>query len=245
MNRHERRRAEREARKASSSFAEVVAIHEAGHAVARYLTAMEMGFDPSDAIAYIDVGLVPVPYASMDGKAMLVSSAVTFGPMYSRPMIDHLHDNPVSSAIGAGHPTTLETEVAACRNAGVDVLSWAKCKALVCMAGPVAESRFTARPIDEVVHSYECENDLRDAARDCLVAGMTEDEATNICDNALDLAKRIFAERDIWHAVVALADRLPAKGRLEGHRAASIILEALRSKQTQRDPRLSADGLAS
>jgi hypothetical protein len=185
-----------------------------------------------------------VVYASVDDKAMLVSSAVTFGSMYSRPMIDYLRDNPISQAMGPGHPTTLKAEVEACRNAGLDILTWAANKVFIAMAGPTAESKFTARPIDEVVNSYECENDLRDAMRDCLLAGMTTDEATNVCDNALNLTARIFAERDIWHAVVTLADRLPANGRLEGHRAASIILEALRSKQTPRDTRLSAKGLA-
>ena len=51
MNRQQRRKALKENRKAAADHAPTVAIHEAGHAVARYLTAGAMGFETEEAIA--------------------------------------------------------------------------------------------------------------------------------------------------------------------------------------------------
>lgn len=230
MNRHERRRAAKDARKGNRTVAKVVAVHEAGHALARYLTAEALGFEADEAIAYIEVAFVPLPHASLDGKATLSSSAVTFGPMYSMAMINHLQSNPVPQDMGPGHPVTIRAEVAACKAAGIDVASWAALKAFVCMAGAAAEAKFTGRPAGEVVNGYECENDLSDAVRDCLLAGMTSAEATNVANNALDHAETAFADPRQWRAVLALADSLPVSGRVQGQRAAAIIARALASE---------------
>jgi hypothetical protein len=203
-----------------------VAVHEAGHALARYLTAHELGFETSEAIVYIEVAFEPRPYASLDGKAILSTSAITYGPMYSRAMIKYLQENPVSQDLGPGHPVTLQAEVDACKDAGIDVVSWARLKALVCMAGPAAEAKFTARPVSEVVGSYECENDVRDGVRGCLRAGMTSEEAQNVRDNALDSVETYLRDPRHWRAVLDLAQSLPAVGRLQGQHAAAIIARA-------------------
>jgi hypothetical protein len=227
MNRHARRAAVKQARQQNGGLAKVVAVHEAGHAVARYLTAEELGHDTEDAIFYIEVGFVAPRRASFDGKAMLSSSAVTFGPMYSRPMIDYLKRNPVLQDHGATHPVTIQTQVDACKAAGIDVAEWAALKTFICMAATAAEAKFTGRPIEEVANSYQCEDDLRDAMRDCLLAGMTTAEATNVVNNVLDHAEEVFADPRVWAAVLAVADSLPAVGRVEGRQVAAIIRDAL------------------
>ena len=55
MNRHQKRAAKAKAK--STEIKRVVAIHEAGHAVARYLTAEDFGCTTDDAISSIDIGL--------------------------------------------------------------------------------------------------------------------------------------------------------------------------------------------
>ena len=57
MNRKERRAAEAMARKQRNAAPDsnVVAAHEAGHAVARYLTAAEIGYPPEEAISQIEI----------------------------------------------------------------------------------------------------------------------------------------------------------------------------------------------
>jgi hypothetical protein len=230
MNRQQRRAAVKDARKQNRGAARVVAVHEAGHALGRYLTADVLGFQPEEAIAYIEVLFDPRPRASLDGKATVSSSAVTFGRMYSRHMDEFLKANPVPQDAGRGHPITIDAEVKACRTGGVDVESWAGCKAFICMAGPAAEARFAGRPASDVVKSYECESDLRDAVRECMRAGKTAEEAQEVAKRALDKAEAVLAEPGHWRAVLALAESLPVAGRMQGRRAAAIIKQALEAK---------------
>jgi hypothetical protein len=217
----------KEARSQNRGLAKITAVHEAGHAVARYFTAGELGFETDEAIFYIDIVFDPNPHMSRDGKAVTSSSAATFGPMYSRPMIDCLRSNPVPQDMGVGHPVTLRAEIDTCKAGGIDVARWAVLKAFVCLAGAAAEAKFSGRPPDEVMESYECENDVADALRACKLAGLSTEEAAQCVCGELDQAVEFFAEPQIWRAVLALADGLPVAGRLQGKRAAAIIGDAL------------------
>jgi len=56
-------------------------IHEAGHAVGRYLTADAFGIERGHSISHIDIypdSAGPIGH-SQDGKMVLVSQATTFG----------------------------------------------------------------------------------------------------------------------------------------------------------------------
>jgi hypothetical protein len=63
-----------------------VAVHEAGHAVGRFLTAADLGYSTDESISYIDVGLGRLSEQSTDGRMRLVSEATTYGPMLSQQM---------------------------------------------------------------------------------------------------------------------------------------------------------------
>jgi hypothetical protein len=217
-NRHERRAANALSRKQLT----ITAIHEAGHAVGRYLTADIMGHSVEDAISWIEVGLDAMPCASRDYSAMLSSMATTYGPMYSRPMIDLLISSPSHDPADA-----VEADVSRCIAAGIDVIAWAKAKALICMFGPVAEAIYTRREIATVVNSYECESDLNDAMFGCWLAKMSAEDVSTAVNVAVEIAARKLADPKVWRAVQRLANNLPAQGRLEGPRAAEIIGQAL------------------
>ena len=62
----------------------IVAVHEAGHAVAKVLAAGELGYSITEAINHIDIGTDESWGQSTDGKMMLRSQGVTFGPIFSR-----------------------------------------------------------------------------------------------------------------------------------------------------------------
>jgi hypothetical protein len=86
-NRRERLAARAIARKRPTD--RVVAVHEAGHAVGRVLTAEQLGYSLEDAIDRIDVGVASGGRSvSLDGRAKLISQAVTFGPKFSRELSD-------------------------------------------------------------------------------------------------------------------------------------------------------------
>jgi hypothetical protein len=198
----------------------ITAIHEAGHAVGRYLTAHDMGHNTDDAIAYIEVADSDEPRINPDGM-ILSTLATTYGPMYSRAMMDHLANYPNDDPV--------EVDVERCIKAGIDVVSWAKAKALIAVFGPAAEAIYTGREIEEVMSSPECANDLAAAYRECTLAGMTRQAATNCIHAAIDDARTKLADQRVWGSVQRLADNLRLQGRLEGKRAAEIIARALQS----------------
>jgi len=199
------------------SLDKVLAVHEAGHAVARYLCANTMGFRPDEAVGYIEIA-PPFSRPSLDAKSILAPKPAVFGPVYSRPMMDFLKADAISLDLTAA--------VGACKANGIDVEMWASARALICMAGPVAEALFTNRSLRECAN--ECQSDLGDATRYCLAAGMTTQEATKVCNGALDWAREVFDDPRNWAAVLALADSLPSGGRINGKQTEKIITGAMR-----------------
>lgn len=196
----------------------VAAVREAGNAVARYLSADTLGFRADEAIDYIDIA-PPFSRPSLDAKTILAPKAATIGPVYSRPMMDFLKTYAISQDLTAA--------VEACKAHGIDVEMWAAVKAFVCMAGAAAEARFTNGSLREIANGYEWENELSHATRYCLSAGMTRQEASKVCNNALNWAREVFDDPQNWIAVLALADSLPTGGRINGHQIAKIIMRAM------------------
>ncbi len=70
----------------------VIAIHEAGHAIARFLTVGDLGgYSEDAAIAYIEVHSDPAQAQSRDSfdkKATLHSQAITYGPRFPKQVSD-------------------------------------------------------------------------------------------------------------------------------------------------------------
>jgi hypothetical protein len=224
MNRLERRTVR--AMNRSSKPDPVVAIHEAGHAVGRVLMAEIMRFERDEAIAFIDMNS-GTPYAS--STMVPQPQATTYGPMYSRPMNDFLSAN---SSVGNGSASraSLILDVAMCKAAGIDVLAWARAKTVIAVAGPISEAFYTQREISAVIESPECANDLNDAIRDCTLAGMSGDDKVATMDWAVERATTLLSAPNVWQAVTILADSLPSSGRMQGKRAAQIIVQALGSE---------------
>ena len=94
------------------------------------------------------------------------------------------------------------------------------------MAGAAAEALFTNRSLSEIANQYE--NDLEDATRYCLATGMTTQEASKVCNGALNWAREVFDDPQIWTAVLALADSLPSGGSINGGQIEKIITRAMR-----------------
>jgi hypothetical protein len=85
MNRHERRAAKVRARLvAKNGGSHIVAVHEAGHAIAKVLAAEELGYSINEAIDRIEIGVGETLGRSVDGRMITRSQAVTYGPTFSR-----------------------------------------------------------------------------------------------------------------------------------------------------------------
>ena len=82
MNRHQRRVAK--AQGIGGKLDPVIAIHEAGHAVARVLGAADFGLPAEKMVSHIDVGTAEnLGESHFDKSVRLTSQAVTYGPTLS------------------------------------------------------------------------------------------------------------------------------------------------------------------
>jgi hypothetical protein len=223
MNRRERRAQKAESRRQFR----IVAIHEAGHAVGRVMTAKMMGLRYDEAIDYIRIGPDTSSHSiSADGKVTLISQATTCGPEFCSPMKEYMEANPAPLA-NLSSDGALKNDVARCKEAGIDVENWARANALICMFGPVAEAIYTGRDTWSVITCYACQSDYEYAVGYCALAGIPEGDIRAIVVWAAETASQMLAAKDAWMSVLELANSLPSSGRLDGKRAAEIICRTL------------------
>jgi hypothetical protein len=209
-------------------------VHEAGHAVGRFLTAPRLGFDCDDAISHIDIHVTDVwdGYKSFDGRMMLPSQATTFGPMFSRELDAFF----LANVAGDGAREVPCKEAAGilvkARAAGLDVDGWFRAKGLTVVFGPMAEAKFSGKPFEDVWDDYSAESDMMDLVRHGFLAGLLEQIET-VEREIVDNATREIARPEVWRAILSVADILQP-GRTDGRKVAAIIAAALESSGRSR-----------
>jgi hypothetical protein len=116
------------------------------------------------------------------------------------------------------------------RAAGLDCKTWLTARLLMGLMGGAAEAKLPGKSFNEVWQSYECESDMKEALKDCMLAGIEEIKTmTAQLDAAATRAIETVQRPDVWRAILALADRLPATGRFDGKEAVALIIRALRA----------------
>jgi hypothetical protein len=221
MNRSQRRAAK--AKGNIRKLDRVVAVHEAGHAVARFLVADDFGRPPEEMIRYIEVGLA---HAAEDTP---VAQATTFGATFStelQSVIDR-----TAAVTGRNSITNEEIREAftVARSEGIDVDRWLRARLLIMTLASVAEAMHSGRSIVEVWNSPESESDLRGALRDGYRAGIADGQIAYFIREALERSEELIRQETVQRAIEALADALPDQGRIAGRRAAAIIHHALQA----------------
>jgi hypothetical protein len=188
MNRQTRRAAKAMARHTPKpKYHQIVAVHEAGHAVAKVMTAPDFGYEVHEAVAYIDVGSREPCGLTPDGKMILRSQAVTYGPTFSKEI--SLAAAEFKAAFFADR-TSLTVQgndsrelfcgiLNAAQTAGADIKMWFRIRAFDAVAGCVAEANFSKRDFGELFfQDYATEGDRRDIAHDARMAAIPASEAT-------------------------------------------------------------------
>jgi hypothetical protein len=226
MNRHQRRAAK--AQSIGKQLDPVIAIHEAGHAVARVLSAEDFGRPAEKMISYIEVGTGQNMGVSLFDKSVTFRcQAVIYGPTLSAEL------QAVYERTAAGiDPSKLTQQhiidaVKLAKDEGIDVTRWVRARMLITTLGPVAEAQYTGRQVAGVWNSLECENDQKGAVEDGIWAGLTAAQIRAYIDEALAQSEVLMRQENVQRAVHALADALPVSGRLKGQRAVLIITRAL------------------
>ena len=238
VNRRERRAARAKAR--HHGIDPITALHEAGHAVGRYLTAPDMGFPEDEMITEIVVyieGEKPDMGTSIDGRAKLQELAVCNGPMLTAelgalvPAAREKLGLLAASTLSGRQSLDLVKEVlTAGRNEGIDVNAWVEARAIVSVFGPMVEAMQRKMTFDDVWNGYEAEDDLGGIVGDGVAAGLSPDEIAVVIKSAVDRVVDYLQQTNVLDAVNALGRHLQRHGTTSGKRASAIIRGAMKAR---------------
>jgi hypothetical protein len=221
VNRHERRAAARKA--LSAKLDPLVAYHEAGHAIGRFLAAEDCGIAAEHSIDRIEIYGGGATVRGSNGQ-LVKSAATTHGRRFPDAIaID------VARELNAGRPITDRFIAEAFANSSADLDRWLRGRALSMVSGGVSEGLATGRDVRQILNSPECKSDLTDFCKDCRTIGRTDtDEINAILDDAVTRALEHLSRPDVWAAMNAVARRLPAAGRVKGPEIIGIITAAMK-----------------
>jgi hypothetical protein len=214
MNRHERRALKAQAK--SAKLSRVTATHEAGHAVARVLTAKDFGLDEADAVHHIEIGLANAYGESRDGSAMLLSGAVTYGPTLSAQLQQFfylLNKDVPRDQVCENH---IIKAVQVAEADGVDISDWLRARMLISVFGAAAEARYSGSDILAIWNDYAAEGDVQTAKTDGSYAGLSPSQTDDFIAEAINRAQYLISQPDVWAAVTSVADNMPNHGTMPG-----------------------------
>lgn len=217
MNRNKRRAENVRLRASSPNWP--TAVHEAGHAVGRLLTAQAMGFSLEDAVARIEIG---GGQSMQSGSVLLAPEATCIGPAMSLELQRaYNRANPEQRKLSTDEfrelmwsMTTIEQRTNSARS-----------KMLIIAMGPAAEARLTKRRLLDVLNDLPCTSDLKQFHREGFVAGLDTSTFETLAYAARKEAEKLVATPAIWEAIKAVASRL--KSELRGAEIARIATPIL------------------
>jgi hypothetical protein len=233
MNRQTRRAAKAMARHTPKpKYQQIVAVHEAGHAVAKALAAPDFGYEVHEAVAYIEVGSQEPCGLTPDGKMILRSQGVTYGPTFSKEISLAADEFKAAFFADRASPTVQGNDsrelfcgiLNAAQTAEADIKRWFRIRAFYTVAGCVAEANFSKRDFGELFFQYyAAESDRGGIAHDADMAAIPASEAALVISHMAAVNAYLMQDEKIWAAVLALAEKLPVVGRMPGQEAVKII----------------------
>jgi hypothetical protein len=204
-------------------------VHEAGHAVAKVLAAGELGYSINEAIDRIEIGTADSLGRSVDGRMITISQGVTFGPTFSRDIQTASSEFAQSFMGDRGSLEGRESfelrskAVELGRAAGADIGKWFRARVFDAVSGSIAEAIISNRSFGDVWSGYEAEGDQLGVMTDCDIAEIATGEMIATINRMAVLSAWLMQKPEVWAAVLALANKLPAVGRMDGTMAAAII----------------------
>jgi hypothetical protein len=229
MNRKERRAAMARVRSSKNVIGpdgdfRALAIHEAGHAVARVLTAEDFGYSREDAVNCIEVGGHTGITTTADGH-INIPDAITLAPRLSRELEEAAR---AEGLFEMGDPLSedLKQSLKRSREAGRDVDRWLKAMLLICVAGPLAEAKFLHRDPKDVLDGHRAQFDITEAQDSCALAGHMDD-MNELIETAVNDGWQMLHDAKTWAAVEAVADLIPGSKKVPGKLIASAVSRAM------------------
>lgn len=214
MNRNARRAAQAQTR--TRTVDRVTAVHEAGHAVGRLLTAKDMGFSFDEAVHSIEVGTGP-DWLSSDARIVLHSQAICYGPAVSRELqAAYQQAYPGRGPISADELNARMLGIGTAEQRAVS----GRAKMVVTSMGAAAEARLSGAPWEVVFSSDACRADRMDFNREARLVGLGDGEMAEARAAVGSMVIGLVAIPDVWTAIGAIASAI--KGRLSGKLVASL-----------------------
>jgi hypothetical protein len=210
----------------------IVAVHEAGHAVARALVAGELGYSLHEVISLIDMGAKAD--RSENGRRVTRDQGSTWGPFLSKEMemaSRELHaayrkkrDEP-GYETGTYWPTTMELS----RAAGADIERWFRARVFQTVSGPMAEAIASKRPFIDVWngHGWDADDDQKSLAFNAEIANVGRRKLDSTISWMAVVSAYLMDKPEVWRAVLDLAKKLPDFGTMDGRKAVGIISSAV------------------
>lgn len=191
-----------------------VSVHEAGHAVARVLSIGLVGITKEKAIRWIEMD-EGTPHCSVSELPLDMPGLKEFGER---------------EGIMDGVPWTVEQWRKLFSYMRIDPLEWAGVRLFEITAGAAAQAKFTGASFGLVWREDDgCSDDRDKVMATCRRIGLNGSEAMRLFAERAEEACVAMDKADVWRAVLTLAERLPATGRMPGETAISIIQNALRA----------------
>ncbi|RXG85630.1 hypothetical protein [Bradyrhizobium vignae] len=190
-----------------------IAVHEAGHAVARVLSIGRVGITNENAIRWIEME-EGTPHCSVFELPLNMPGLKEFGER---------------EGIREGTRWTVEQWRKLFSYMGIDPLEWASVRVFELTAGAAAQAKFIDASFHLVWHDYGCSDDRQNVIETCQRTGLNGSEATRLFAEQAEQACIAMDNTDVWRAVLALAERLPTTGRMPGSTVISIVQNALRA----------------
>lgn len=180
-----------------------VAIHEAGHAVARLLTSYLMGRQPEDAVTSIEICRCEAQMNAF-GTVQMTWAAICYGPMLSKGLQESVGD-----LRGRVSSTEELWRVIKSVDAEHERQITMRCNMLGDTMGAAAESRYfkQSSPIP-LFSSFACEADWLGFQRYAAVAGIGDDRIVEVCTEFLLHAKDLVERPSVWRAINSIASEL-------------------------------------
>lgn len=214
MNRNARRAAQAQAR--TRTIDRVTAVHEAGHAVGRLLTAEDMGVPFDQAVHSIEIGAGP-HWRSADGRIVLHSQAICYGPAVSRELqVAYQQTYPRREQISADELNARLLNIGTAEQRAVS----GRAKMIISAMGAAAEARLNGTFWEEVFLSDACAADRLDFERAAQLKGLGGNGLVGAVIDVRCEVLKLIAMTDVWGAIRAIASSM--KGSLSGKQIASL-----------------------
>jgi hypothetical protein len=190
-----------------------IAVHEAGHAVARVLSIGRVGITNENAIRWIEMD-EGTPHCSVFELPLNMPGLKEFGER---------------EGIREGIPWTAEQWRKLFSFMGIDPLDWASVRLFELTAGAAAQAKFIGASFGLVWHDYGCSDDRQNVIETLQRIGSNGSEAPRLFAERAEEACTVMDKPDVWRAVLTLAERLPTNGRMPGNTVISIVQNAMRA----------------